>query len=385
MLCPRRLALAPVALTLALGACGSRARTPEPSEAPLPPHEGALGLSQGPQRCELAPVSEATPLAALTAILQRQSVVTPGLSLLRGPDGPRAVALTQSEAHWQDARGHGQLRGLTVPPVPEQVSIGFAGERVLGAIDNLAFEAPPREGPVRGASFTSGHRALSVSAVGTRPGAALYVYSVNILGRRDEIERAELHIQRLDARGGVLGEPSVWPIAGDGVERLGEVRVRWDFGHYVATLLEYPRGERRSWVLSPEGEPLLRESGLVACPASGCVKVEVHTEGGEGASMLRLSSPSGNQYWNTGVAAQDALGVAVSGTRLLVMHSPAPGLAGCSVAVLDPGHNTTLFEQTLDALRCDPDRVVATPRGFAMLEVDEASALRVRQIACSLP
>lgn len=328
------------------------------------------------------PVFDARPSPYRCTLAERRFVPTiealESPWLLRGPDGPRVLGRTSSSGllFWRDARGEGSL--------PSSLSLGahavaWAGRGFVGVLDGRAtftdarFEAPR---PVRRVGLD---RAVPTSiSTAAREGAVLVAWLKE--GREGDAEGSPWV-----GLVGPAGEPlmDAQPLTG-APAALHSLHARWDFGRFVVEGETVGgRYETWSWVLEPDGRSAWAGQGPLVCPMSGCLRVDFGAGPGGHSQALRLvplTDPSGAV--DTPIFTNDVLAAAVSGDRVLVLHSPLQGELGCATHVYDVGRGQVAHESSSGSMSCAPGSALATPAGFVILELDPARGVAARALSC---
>jgi hypothetical protein len=350
-----------VFLAWSLLGCPRREETAAPTLTPM----GLQGARAAPHRCTLDERRFASTSEALDAPW-----------LLRGPDGPRVLGRTSSSGllFWRDARAEASIpSSLSLAPH----AVAWTGRGFFGVLDGRAtftdarFDAPH---PVRRLAFD---RAISISTA-AREGAVLVAWLKE--GREGDAEGSPW--AAMVGPGGEL-LMDAQPLTG-APAALRSLHARWDFGRFVVEG-ETVGGpfESWSWVLEPDGRSAWSGQGPLVCPLSGCMRVDFHAGPGGRSQALRfvaLNDPSISI--DTNIFTNDVLAAAVSGDRVLVLHSPLQGELGCAVHVYDVGHRQVAHESSSELLGCAPGSALATPEGFVILEVDPSRGLTQRSLTC---
>ena len=316
--------------------------------------------------------------------------------LVEGPAGLRVVAGMPSgaELFWRDAHvreGHAPVQAsLPSDLSPSPQAVGWTGRGFVGVaggqltFTNADFSSPR---PIRRVTLD---RAMVV-ATASREGAVLVAW----IQRRhvDDLEGAPW-VALVGADGELLMDPR--PLSG-APSTLRSIEVRWDYGRFVAQGVLSGDNSLWSWVLEPDGRPNWDASGRVACPVSGCVRVElIPPSGGQYPSdpngqlqvqpesqVLRLSPLHDSvSSVDTTILTRDVQALAVSGDRLLVLHTPTSGGSGSTIHVYDVGRRVVVHESSSDTLHCGPGSVIATPAGFSLLEFDSTQGIAVHALSC---
>jgi len=326
---------------------------------------GAQGARAAAHRCTLGERQYALSSEALEAPW-----------LLRGPDGPRVLGRTSSTGalFWRDARGEASI--------PSSLSLAthaaaWTGRGFVGVLDRRATFTDLRFGSPRPVRRLSLDRAISVSTA-AREGAVLVSWLKE--GREGEGEGSPW-AALVGPDGELLTEAQPLPGAPAALRTL---HARWDFGRFVVEG-ETVGGqyERWSWVLEPDGRSAWSGQGPLVCPLSGCMRVDFRAGPGGRSQALRLVSLTDPDVAvDTPVYTNDVLAAAVSGDRVLVLHSPLQGELGCAVHVYDVGRRQVAHESSSEWLGCAPGSALATPEGFMVLEVDPARGAAVRSLSC---
>lgn len=358
---------------LAWSLLGCPRRDETPPSAPL--QMGGMAARPAPYRCTLAERRFVSTSEALE-----------GPWLLRGPDGPRLLGRTSSSGllFWRDARGEDSI--------PSSLSlaahtVAWSGHGFFGVLDGRAtwtdarFDAPR---PVRRLAFD---RAISISTA-AREGAVLVAWLKE--GREGDAEGSPW-VSLVGPNGEALMEAQ--PLAG-APAALRELHARWDFGRFVVQGETMGgRFETWSWVLEPDGRSAWSGRGPLVCPMSGCFRVDFGAGPGGRSQALRLvplpdpsaPDPVGDAPTvavDTNIFTNDVLAAAVSGDRVLVLHSPLQGELGCAVHVYDVGRRQVAHEYSSDSMTCAPGSALATPAGFVLLELDASRGLAQRALSC---
>ncbi|MFO0628161.1 MAG: hypothetical protein U0325_21475 [Polyangiales bacterium] len=364
----------PLAMALALGACGGSNRSTPPSPpADPPPAVAAL-------RCTLGEGVAPTP--ANEAI--RDSLPW----IANGPRGLRLVA----QAHRFD--GNFESFGLYLDdptaPVVRDIGLGTPGSIAWTGAVHLAiardrllrFDAAfSRE---LGARMTFPVGACHASLTEGRRGA-LAVWG-RAQGERGCFE-STAWMQAFDESGVARGPAVPVPVpAGTLAPVVRWVRARWDFGRYVVTA-EFAQSGLWSWVLDPEGRVLGDRADAVACPRVGCVAVTAEqTSGEEGdgsTTVLRVRGVAGDlEGFATSASAREVRGLVASGDRVLVLHD-TPDRTGCGLTVVDVARRSTVVQLRDDAMACAEAHVRARPRGFVLAEREPQRGPVTRAIDCT--
>lgn len=296
--------------------------------------------------------------------------------LLRGPDGPRVIGRASSTGalFWHDARGEAS--------VPSSLSlathaVAWTGRGFVGLLDGRATFTDPRFDSARPLRRLVLDRATSISTA-AREGAVLVTWLKE--GREGEGEGSPWSAL-VGPDGELLTEAQPLPGAPAALRAL---RSRWDFGRFVVEG-ETVGGqyESWSWVLEPDGRSAWSGQGPLVCPQSGCLRVDFRAGPGGRSQALRLVSLTDpNTAVDTDVFANDVLAAAVSGDRVLVLHSPLQGEPGCTVNVYDVGRRQVAHESSSEWLGCAPGSALATPEGFVILEIDPSRGIAARPLSC---
>ncbi len=320
-----------------------------------------------------------------------QSLVSPWL--IGGPEGPRVLGLTSPgrELFWRDAHD---------PPVEATVSselslsprgVGWSGRGFVGVAGGRATFTDARFASPRPVRRLSLDRAMALS-MASREGAVLVGW---LQERHVDDGEGTPWVALVGADGELLMDPR--PLMG-APGLMQSMEVRWDFGRFVVQGVLSGDNSLWAWVLEPDGRDNRSEWGRVVCPVSGCVRVELAAPGGQAPSepdsqlqlqpegppqVLRLvplhhSAPS----VDTNILTRDLLALAVSGDRLLVLHSPIEGVGSCAIHVYDVGHRVVAHESSSPTLSCAPGSAIATPAGFSLLEVHPSQGVAVRALSC---
>lgn len=348
-------------LSWSLLGCPKREETTSPALTPM----GALAPRAAPNGC---------------ALDERRFLSTPepveAPWLLRGPDGPRALgrAVASGSLFWRDARAEGSApAGLPSDPH----AIGWTGRGFVGVSEGRALFTDPRLGSPRPVRRLTLDRAISLSTA-AREGAVLVAWLKE--GREGDAEGSPW-VALVGPDGELLAEPQPLP---DAPAALRALHARWDFGRFVVEGETVGgRFETWSWVLEPDARSAWSGEGPVVCPLSGCLRVDFGPGPGGHAQALRLvplADPTA--FIPTEVYTNDVLASVVSGDRLLVLHSPLQGELGCAVHVFDVGRRHVAHESSSEWMSCAPGSALATPSGFAVLEVDPTRGVARRALSC---
>lgn len=296
--------------------------------------------------------------------------------LLRGPDGPRVLgrAVSSGALLWGDARAEGSApAGLLSAPH----AVAWTGRGFLGVFEGRATFTDPRFGSARPVRRLSLDRAISVSTA-AREGAVLVAWLKE--GREGDAEGSPW-VGLVGPDGELLAAPQPLPNAPAALRGL---HARWDFGRFVVEGETVGgRFETWSWVLEPDARSAWSGDGPVVCPLSGCLRVEFRPGPGGHSQALRLvplADPTAPI--DTNVYTDDVLASVVSGDRLLVLHSRLQGELGCAVHVFDVGRGRVVHDSSSESMSCAPGSALATPSGFAVLEVDAARGVAQRALSC---
>jgi hypothetical protein len=296
--------------------------------------------------------------------------------LLRGPDGPRVLgrAVSSGALFWRDARAEGSApAGLLSDPH----AVAWTGRGFLGVSEGRVTFTDPRFGSARPVRRLSLDRAISVSTA-AREGAVLVAWLKE--GREGDAEGSPW-VGLVGPDGELLAEPQPLPNAPAALRGL---HARWDFGRFVVEGETVGgRFETWSWVLEPDARSAWSGEGPVVCPLSGCLRVEFRPGPGGHSQALRLvplADPTAPI--DTNVYTDDVLASVVSGDRLLVLHSRLQGELGCAVHVFDVGRGRVVHDSSSESMSCAPGSALATPSGFAVLEVDAARGVAQRALSC---
>lgn len=364
----------PLALALALGACGGSNRsTPSAPPSDPPPVVAAL-------RCTLGEGVAPTPA--------NESIRDSLPWVANGPRGLRLVA----QAHRFD--GNFESFGLYLDdpaaPVVRDIGLGTPGSIAWTGSVHLAiardrllrFDAAfARDlGPRLSFPVNACHATLTEGR-----GGALAVWG-RAQGERGCFESVAW-MQAFDAAGAPRGPATPVPVPeGSMMPLVRWVRARWDFGRYVVTA-EFAHSGLWSWVLDPEGRVLGQRADAVACPRVGCVAVTAEqTSGDEGdgsATLLRVRGVEGDaEGFATSASAREVRGLVASGDRVLVLHD-TPDRTGCGLTVVDVARRSTVVQLRDDAMACAEAHVRARPRGFLLAERDPQRGPVTRAIDCT--
>ena len=329
-----------------------------------------------------------TPLGALTAratphrctLDERRFVSTSEALeapwLLRGPDGPRVLGRTASSGllFWRDSRSED-----SVPSSLSLVtqSVAWTGRGFFGVLDGRATITDARFEEPRPVHRLSLERAASISTA-AREDAVLVAWLKG--GREGETEGSPW-VSLVGPGGDILMDPQ--PLTG-APAALRTLHARWDFGRFVVEGEAVGgRYETWSWVLEPDGRSAWSGAGPVVCPLSGCLRADFSAGPGGRSQALRLvplSDPAGGI--DTNIFTNDLIAAAVSGDRVLVLHSPLQGELGCAVHVYDVGRRQVAHESSSDATSCRSGSALATPAGFVILQFDPSRGLAERTLSC---
>lgn len=326
-----------------------------------------------PHRCALTE----SPFVQATASLYSTSLVL-------GPDGPRLVGHAStppesderptppSQIYWRDQRDDASLQSaLSTGPS----ALGWTGRGFVGVAEERATFTDPRFAAPRPVRRLSLHLASTVT-LAVREGAVLVGW---LKQPRDGAGWGAPWVAMVGPDGELLADPRPLP----GARSLRTMQVRWDFGRFVVVGQTADEGDDWSWVLEPDGRDDWEGGGRVVCPLSGCLRVEYRAAPGGQSETLRLTSlvdPA--SAVDTNIFTNEVQGLVVSGDRLLVLHPPMQMQAGCGVHVYDVGRRTLAYEATREAMTCDAGSAVATPSGFALLEVRSSIETAVHSLAC---
>ncbi len=363
------------------GACSS---TPAPPDADTANSGAGDGLNNATYRCLVRDPS--TVLPATSAALVGIPWAT------RGPEGVRVYARvgSGSELHWKSARGEGDVpaqKGL------REGAFGWTGERFVAILsertlpyeDDLAFNDWRHH---RVVTLDADHGDQSVTRTAL-PENACAPAVTEMAGRvmltwfrrgREGCNGGVGGYQLLGRRGEALG-PARALSEGGGDVAVRSLRARWDFGRAVVVAQRSDAPLDTAWVLDASGEALWSGSyggldGVVACPASGCVRVKVGREGsagdGLGGTSLHFDRLVGAGGFSVTSPVNDVVGAVVSGDRVLTLHTAASSTGGCDITVVDLSARAIVAQHHAESLSCDERHVRATPRGFVITSAESA-------------
>ncbi len=338
-----------------------------------------------------------------TPLLQNANVALVGAPwVTRGPGGFRVYARVGSgqELHWRGPGGEGD--------VPARVGLregafGWAGERFVAVLSERvsppddALDLEPDWRGHRVVTFDERHdgaapvrtalpESACAPAVTEMAGRAMLTWHRRT---REGCDGGDGWYQLLGRRGEPLGAAHQLTEGGLDVG-VRQLRGRWDFGRAVIVAQRSDTGLDLAWVVDASGEVVWSGStggaeGVVACPRGGCLRVrvghDVATSDGLGGNSLRFERLVGGGAFAVTAPVNDVLGVAVSGDRVLALHSPQVTSAGCDLTVVDLATRAVVAQHHADALSCDERYVRATPRGFVIASADTASGVS-RVIDC---
>ncbi len=382
-LAPVRSITLAVCAALALG-CSSKTESPDAEAQGVGAGEGT---GAGAYRCIVR-----DPVAVLP-VTSAAMVGVPWTT--RGPDGARVYARvgSGSELHWKGARDEGDVpagRAL------RESAFGWTGERFVAIMseranayeDDLGFNdwrhhrvvsldgAHEDPQPLR-TSLPENACAPTVTELGGR------VLITWFRRTREGCEGGEAAYQILGRRGEVLS-PARALNEGDSAAVVRSLRARWDFGRSVVVAQRRDAPIDMAWVIDAAGESLWMGptggiEGVVACPASGCVRIHVGREGstGEemGAASLRFDRLVGTGSITVAATVNDVVGAVVSGDRVLTLHTPSSSTGGCDLNVFDLTARAVVAQHHADAMTCDERYVRATPRGFVITSAENPTGV----------
>ncbi len=373
------------------GACSS---TPAPPDADTANSAAGDGLNNAAYRCIVRDPS--TVLPSSSAALVGVPWAT------RGPEGVRIYARVGSgaELHWKSARGEGDVpaqRGL------REGAFGWTGERFVAIMsertlpyeDDLAFNDWRHH---RVVALDAEHGDLQTTRTAL-PESACAPTVTEMAGRvmltwfrrnRDGCNGGVGAYQLLGRRGEPIGAPRALSEGGGDVA-VRSLRARWDFGRAVLVAQRSDAPLDTAWVLDASGEALWSGSyggvdGVVACPASGCVRVKVGREGSAGDALggtsLRFDRLVGAGGFSVTSSVNDVVGAVVSGDRVLTLHTAASSNGGCDITVVDLSARAIVAQHHAESLSCDERHVHATPRGFVITSAESAPGV-ARVLDCA--
>ena len=372
-----------VCASLALG-CSSKTEAPD---AEVQASGAGEGLGAGAYRCIVRdPV----------AVLPSTSAAMVGVPwTTRGPDGPRVYARvgSGSELHWKGSRDEGDVpAGRSL----REGAFGWTGERFVAIVSE---RANAYEDDL-GYNDWRHHRVLSLDGAHgdaqtlrtALPENACAPSVTELGGRvllmwyrrgRDNCESGEAMYQLLGRRGEALSNARSLG-EGDSTAVVRSLRARWDFGRAVVVAQRRDAPLDAAWVIDASGESLWTGptgglEGVVACPASGCVRVRVGREGstGEvlGATTLRFERLVGAGSITVPATVNDVVGAVVSGNRVLTLHTPSASTGGCDINVVDLTARAVVAQHHADSMTCDERYVRAMPRGFVITSAENPTGV----------
>lgn len=315
------------------------------------------------------------------ALAERQyrPVANPLVSpwLAPGPGRPRVVARVSAsgELFWREADTETEASiqsALSLAPH----ALGWTGRGFVGVVDGRATFTDAAFSSPRTVRRVSLDRAISLS-VASREGAVLVAW---LQEGRAQDGVGSPWVALLGPEGELAMEPR--PL-GSAADPLVTLQARWDFGRFVVEGETTSGSGVRSWVLEPDGRDAWTGVGPIACPLSGCVRIErAAAPGGRAQSLRLVSVVDPTTAIDTNIAASNVFATVVSGDRVLMLHPPLQGELGCAIHVYDVGHHTVAHESLSDLLSCAPGSAIAAPSGFVVLEVDPARGIAARALSC---